>query len=286
MRVESVKPQQAISDDGTSIAWYDFGGDGPDLLLAHATGFCARIWNPVVETLRNDFRCQAYDMRGHGLSGRPQGGLDGWNWARYAADAQAVLMAANVDSAYGAGHSSGGATELLLEEKNPGTFEALYLFEPVVFPIEPPSGPDHDRDLAIKARKRRSEFPSRQDALEAFKTRGPFVNLDIRALDAYVDFGFEQHTDGKVTLRCQPEDEASVYVMASAHDGFTHLNRVACPTKLVRGDQSVAFSEDQMRQVVNRLPNGQFTTMSNATHFGPLEHPEQFAADVVSAFCR
>src|SRR4051794_17943200 len=100
--------QTSISADGTSIAWYDFDGDGPDLLLAHATGFCGEMWEPVVSAgLRDRFRCVAYDVRGHGSSGRPSGGLEAWDWHRYAEDAASVVAAARLSQPFGVGHSCG-----------------------------------------------------------------------------------------------------------------------------------------------------------------------------------
>ena len=77
MPTEHVMPQFATSADDTRIAWYDFGGDGPDLLLGHATGFNAMVWAPVAQALSSTFRCIGYDMRGHGLSSSPAYGQAG-----------------------------------------------------------------------------------------------------------------------------------------------------------------------------------------------------------------
>lgn len=279
-------PEHCTSTDGTTIAWYDHGGDGPDLLLAHATGFCAAVWAPVVEVLRASFRCVSYDMRGHGRSGRPPiaDGQDGWDWARYAADAASVLADAGITEALGVGHSCGGATELLLEEQLPGTFRALYLFEPVVFPVDPPSGPDPDRPLALRTRKRRTTFASRDEALTAFGSRGPFSTLDPRVLGAYVDEGFSPGPDGSIQLRCAPDDEADVYVMASGHRGYVELPSVTCPVWVGHGEQSTSFTEGQTRAVADRLPRGTFVEGPGLGHFGPLEEPEHFAEAVVTAF--
>lgn len=277
MDPSQVETQMTKSADGTAIAWYDFGGSGPDLLLAHATGFCAKVWTPVVNRLLDSFHCIAYDARGSGLSNSPDYGREGWDWARYADDADAVLNAAGISNAFGAGHSCGGASEVLLEERKPGTFRALSLYEPVIFPVDPPSGPDPERDLAIKARKRRATFSSRAEAIEQFTTRGPFTKFDREALDAYIDFGFEKQSDGSITLRLKPDDEAEIYVMASGHDGFVRLDEVKCPVAVLRGSESLAFTEDEVKAVVERLPDARFTQLDGLGHFGPLENPEQFA---------
>jgi pimeloyl-ACP methyl ester carboxylesterase len=187
-------------------------------------------------------------------------------------------------SPFGVGHSCGGATELLLEERHPGTFRSLYLFEPVIFTEEPPSGPNPERDLAVRTRSRRRNFPSRDAAIAAFSLRGPFAALDPACLEAYVDHGFSAQPDGSITLQCEPEDEAEVYVMASAHDGFSRLSSVACPTVIAHGATSKSFTEAHMRTITDRLGDGSFMQWSDMGHFGPLEHPKAFAGAVTTTF--
>lgn len=274
----------ARSGDGTEIAVYDFGGNGPDLLLGHATGFCAMVWEPVVALLRERFRCVAYDLRGHGSSARPTEGRPSWDWNRYAEDALAAIDALSLQRPFSVGHSCGAATALLLEQARPNTLRAIVGFEPVMFDAIPPTGPDEDRDLAKRALARRTDFPSRSAALANFSERGPFTRLHPAALEAYIEYGFEETSEGSVRLRCDPEDEAAVYVMASAHTGFERLAEVSCPVTVVHGSSSVAFEESVMRKVAARVSNGTFVSMHDVGHFGALERPEEFAALVLDAF--
>lgn len=54
------------STDGVQLATYDLGGDGPPLVMAHATGFCAGVLSPLASHLADRFHCWAYDGRGTG----------------------------------------------------------------------------------------------------------------------------------------------------------------------------------------------------------------------------
>jgi pimeloyl-ACP methyl ester carboxylesterase len=272
------------STDGTSLGWYDFGGNGPDLLLAHATGFCGEIWGPMIQHLAPHFRCVAFDLRGHGNSESPKGGRESWGWELYADDAKAVIDAAGLINPYGVGHSCGGATEVLTQEAYPGTFRELYLFEPVIFPDIPPLGPDPDRDLAVRTRRRQATFASRQDALEKFGSRGPFASLDAAALEAYVDNAFHHHDDGSLTLKLAPDDEAEVYVMASAHQGYVRLPEVQIRVTIAHGSTSTSFTESHMQAITSRLPNATLAEWEGLGHFGPLERPKAFADAVIRTF--
>ena len=119
------------SADGVEIAAYEFGGTGPPLVLAHATGFCATMYRPLGLELVDRFRVVALDFRGHGRSARPENADFGWD--RMADDVLAVLERIG-EPAAGFGHSMGGAALLLAEERRPGTLHGMFLFEPIVFP--------------------------------------------------------------------------------------------------------------------------------------------------------
>ena len=58
------------SSDGFDVAAWDLGGDGPPVLMAHATGFHGLVWRPMAADLA-DFHCYSFDERGHGDSARP-----------------------------------------------------------------------------------------------------------------------------------------------------------------------------------------------------------------------
>lgn len=92
----------------------------------------------------------------------------------------------------------------MLESRRPGTFAAIYAFEPVMTPVDssggravpyPPSleraQVDAYRSLPLKARKRRTRFESLEQAKESLGSKPPFSSFDARALDAYLRFGLK-----------------------------------------------------------------------------------------------
>lgn len=271
----------AVTDDGVDIAWYDFGGDGPDLLLAHATGFHGHVWLPVVERLRARFRCVAFDERGHGGSASPRDGV--FDWHGFARDVRAVVGAAGLSRPFGVGHSCGGAALLLAEEDEPGTFRALYCYEPVVPPTDDELPPT-DSPLAAGARRRREVFGSREEALERYRSKPPTSGFREDALEAYVRFGFEDLPDGTVRLTCRGEDEARTYEWGAAHGAFRFLDRVACPVTLAYGEVNPAFGRPVMEAMAGRLASASVEMAAGLTHFGPLEDPDAVADSILRAF--
>ena len=51
------------------ISYFEWGdADAPTILLAHATGFHARVWDKTIAALPEGFRIVAIELRGHGRS--------------------------------------------------------------------------------------------------------------------------------------------------------------------------------------------------------------------------
>lgn len=272
-------PVHVPSDDGTSIATYDLGGAGDDLLLVHATGFCAGVWTPMAARLDGS-RVAALDVRGHGRSGVPAAGM---HWQGTAQDVLATVDALGLRDVFGVGHSMGGASLVLAEQARPGTFRGLWLFEPIIFPTSGPRPGDEDNPLVAGARRRRADFDSPLAAYENFAAKPPFDALDPTALAAYVEYGFDTLDDGSVTLRCRPEVEAQTYAMGPRHDAIDHLDAVRCPVTVVRGNARFGGPADLAPIVATGLPAGRLEDHPELGHFGPLEDPGAMVASLRGA---
>jgi len=289
-----IEPTFVPSSDGVSVASYDFGGEGPLLMLCHATGFCAGVWEPIARRLSDSFHCVGLDFRGHGRTDRPR--EVGLAWQGMASDLLAVI--ASTQSRLGevegtpvraVGHSMGGASIVLAELARPGTILKAWAFEPILFPTPTDAEPNptgqgvlHESPLVVGARRRRPEFDSRVAVRDRYASRPPFDAVDAEALRAYIDYGFRENSDGTVRLRCEPEDEAQVFEN-SLCGAYAHLEEIGFPLL-------VAASGDGMppaliaADIVSKNPLFELAEYSDLTHFAPLEDPELIANDIRSWF--
>jgi pimeloyl-ACP methyl ester carboxylesterase len=270
------------TSDGVEIAVHDLGGDGPPLLFAHATGFHGMVFAPLARLLHGQFDCFALDERGHGDSAMPPG-MD-FEWHGFARDVLAAVDGLGLKRPFAVGHSGGGAGLLLAEQARPGTFRALYLFEPIVFPPEGPFPGANGNPLAESARRRREVFDSRQEAFDNYASKPPFERLAPEALRAYVDHGFADLDDGRVRLKCRGDTEARVYENSLGHDAYDHLPEVGCPVTVACGAMSDTFRPALVDALVERLPRARAEVVPGVGHFGPLEDPALLARSVRSAF--
>lgn len=274
-------PDRVPSTDGVDLQVHDLGGDGPLLLLCHATGFCGRVWEPAAETLRRRFHCITFDFRAHGASTRPDHGTMAWRGM--AEDILAVVDAIGPDGPIlAAGHSMGGATLVMAETSRPGTVARAWTYEPILF-----EGPDLDADgrfeaeqspISEGARRRRADFADRNEAYDRYASRPPLDRLDPRALRAYVDHGFRDQPDGTVTLACRPGDEAGVFEHHRS-GAWNQVPKLTVPFLLAASGDGQRPAEAVIA-AGEAFDNVELARYEELSHFGPLEQPERMATDI------
>ena len=281
----------ARTEDGVDVAWYELppGGESspkPSLLLAHATGFNGMAFTPLARALSAQHRCVAFDERGHGDT--PPAADGSFDWNGFALDVLAVVDSAGLDRPFAFGHSAGGAALLLAEIARPGTFRALYCYEPIVAAVDnvpPPTGGGSSQNpLAVGARKRREVFASRDEAYANYASKPPMASFDPEALRGYVEHGFTDTDDGNVRLKCRPESEARTYEMGFRHGAFARMHQITCPVTVAWGSNTTTLGPETFHNHAGRVQIGRAEPLDGLTHFGPFEDPARVAASVRAAF--
>ena len=196
------------------------GGHGPVLLILHANGFFGACYQPLAQQLQPRFTVVALDLPGQGSSAPlpPDFGPP-----TPAALADSLLHSIQRHGLRGCrvlGHSLGASVALLAESRQPGTFAAMYLYEPVAQAPAAPAGASTaaadggdssssssssssaaatasgHREvgalLAGLARRRRAEFASPAEAAERLGGKPPFSHLHPAAMAAYVHHGLRR----------------------------------------------------------------------------------------------
>jgi len=84
---------------------YSVEGEGPALFLIHGIGASRASFAGLVPHLKKEFRCISYDLRGHGLSPKPQ---PPYTLQDLVEDLEALRAELGIEKAQFAGHSLGG----------------------------------------------------------------------------------------------------------------------------------------------------------------------------------
>jgi lipase len=257
-------------------------GELPPILLLHATGFLARLWQPVAEALAERFDVFAYDTRGHGDSDKPPPDGENYHWRNLVADLRGFCDALGLRKAPIAGHSSGGAAAAYLGATHPEYVSRLVLFEPIIFPAQFAPPEDRRSDLAEGARKRRVVWRDAEEIIEAYRTRPAFARWRADILRLYAEHGTFRREDGQIELKCPGEIEAEVFDHSRSLDTWERLPEITCPTLLMHGALTPEPFPSLMAQLAQRIPDARLQTIADAGHLAPMERPEAIASAVLA----
>ncbi len=259
-----------MSSDQVSVAIHEFGGTGRPLLLSHATGFHGYCYLPIADHLNEQFTTFALDYRGHGATPRP----DDWavDWDRYGDDALAAARKIAPDGGLiGFGHSMGGAGLLMAAQRDPGLFDLIVAFEPIVFPTDVDRTNDEPSAMVEGARRRRPSFDSFEAAVDNYSSKPPMNMFAPDVVRLYVGHGFRPAPEG-VRLKCDPEHEARTFETGATHTTWDVLPDIDTRVVVVAGGDQMGPGE-VAPLIAERLANSLFVEQPDSNHFGPFIDP-------------
>ncbi len=272
------------TEDG-EIHYFEWDGDGPQTHLLHANGFCAGTYAPFVEHLCRDLHVVASDGRGHGDSRLPAP-MPLRDWRIFAEDLRRLITTRMKPPVIGIGHSLGAVVTYLAAARYPDLFSAIVLIEPVflsrrylwsVWVLHRIGRPGR-LPLARQARRRRSVFTSKQEALERFTAgRGMFKTWSPEFIDAYLGCALLERDDRTAVLKCDPELEAQIFESVPVNV-WSYARRLRCPVLAVRGEHSNTFMPASARRLKRLVADIESATVPGAGHFAPMEKPDALAA--------
>ena len=278
------------SSDHVNLAVHEFGGDGPPLLLSHATGFHGYAYLPIADALDHRFTSYAVDYRGHGDTPRPartpmrrahEQASTGPDTATTRSPPLASL--APNGGLTGFGHSMGGTALLMAAHRDPDLFDTIVVFEPIVFDpdADRPSGEPQSPQV-VGARRRRPSFDSFEAAIDNYRSKLPMSAFDPEVVRLYVAHGFRSAPEG-VRLKCDPEHEARTFENGGRHRTWDLLPDITTRVVVVTGIVEDTGPSAIARQIADRLPNSIYVEIPTLDHFGPFVDPARMATLIAEA---
>ncbi len=273
---EPARHTLSLSDG--NISYLEWAGAGPTLHFAHATGFNAETYVPLLAPLSAHMRILASDARGHGFTTLHTAPRMARDWKIFQHDLAHFLNATANGPVILAGHSMGAIVSAMIAALWPGRVKGLLLLEPVLIPkvvhlmrwipLRPPS-----MDLASRAERRRATFASFDAARLSYLGRGAFRTWPEEFLVAYLKGGLIPTGNGEeVRLTCAPSWEAQTF--RSTPIGAVDLaRRIRCPVTLLYAEHSTP-PESECRAFARRHGHTRLIKVPGTTHFLPMERPD------------
>ena len=175
------------------------------------------MYDPIARRLAgHDYHPVGIDLRGH-RSNRRRDAPAGSHFLPPPTELRGALGELGIEKAYVVGASFGGGVAVWLNALTPGLVLHSILAEAIAFDQQ--SLGNVANPMAEQTRRRRVNWPSREEMAASYGSRPPLDALEDAALRAYLRYGTIDQPDGSVTLACAPEVEAGYYERAATIDG-------------------------------------------------------------------
>ena len=177
--LHATRPWESSAGTGPQLRGRRADGPGPTIHFLSGNGFCGGVYWPFLKQVRPDYGLFLHDIEGHGESDPP---------ARFSGTRALAARTVQViedqglrdgRGLIGMGHSRGAAMTLKIAAENPGLFRALVLLDPIALPTPIFLGWRTASLLGLNSmandtRRRRTAWPSRDEAFAHLRGRGIF----------------------------------------------------------------------------------------------------------------
>jgi 3-oxoadipate enol-lactonase len=244
---------------------YEVHGEGEPLLFVQGLGYDRHGFGPLPRLLAESFRVLVFDNRGVGDSDVPEGP---YSVSQLAADAVAVLDAAEIESAHVFGVSLGGFIAQELALSHPGRVRKLVLVSTAPGAV-PPSLPMPERGVSAFAR---------------FPTMEREAGLRLMVENSLGDHGVRERPElfeeiYAYRLARAPSIagwQAQAYAGAS-FDAYERLPAIAAPTLVIQGGADNVIDPGNAQLLAERIPGARVELVPDRGHLVMWEEGELLA---------
>lgn len=281
--------QKSLNIRGVELCYFEWGSpdaqNSESILMLHATGFHARVWNRIVEILPNR-HVIALDFRGHGQSGK----RGPYNWNSFGLDLIDFVDTLKLGNMIGVGHSLGGRVLVHVAAMRQACFSRLVLIDPVIFDAQSYQIRKESQEVInpedLPTARRRNQWSGWEEMFERFVDRAPFNLWEKTILQDYCRYGLAPDESGEgFQLACPPLVEAEIYATNSSEDVTDALGRIKVPVTVMRaqpridgGSARSDFSKSPTRPDLAQLfEAGRDVYLPHLSHLIPMQAPELVA---------
>lgn len=267
------------------LSWNRGAGSRP-LLLLHGLASNARIWELTAPYLAQaGLEVLAPDLRGHGLTDKPQ---DGYGFEAYAQDLAALVQEWGLQRPLLVGHSWGAMLALDFAARfavGPLTPAGLALVDGGVSQLDAVPGASWENTRRRLAPPRLAGMPL-EDFLARLASAQTHWQPDERALQIILA-NFEIDQDEKISPRLTYERHMQIVAAMWQFKTFERFRQVRCPVLLVPShppaprteaeETFLAMKQAGVAHIRSEHPQVQVHWMEDSIHDVPLQRPQELA---------
>jgi 3-oxoadipate enol-lactonase len=251
--------------NGTHIYW-DRSGGGDPVFLIMGLGYGSEMWYRTRPVLSARYRTIAFDNRGVGKSDVPPGP---YSMAQMAADAAAVLDAAEVDRAHVFGISMGGMIAQEFALAYPGRVRSLVLGCTTCggrnsIPAEP---------NVLQILKGRTAMPPE----DGFHAMAPYI-YDAATPRERIEEDLEMRRRGFPTAEGYLAQLQAVLAWTS----FDRLQNIHGPTLIIHGETDQLVPPENAGILARHIAGSRLVMLPHASHIFATDQPEAAHREILA----
>ena len=249
-----------VESNGTKLYYLDTEKGQNVIVFSHSYLLDHSHFNPQIEALRKDYRCIAFDHRGHGRSQKPVSGYDMENLYKDAVDLIEKLDCAPCNFV---GLSTGGFIGLRIGIRRPDLLKTLVLMD---------TSADAESAESLKEYK-----------LMLFIVRWlGFWPVTKRVLPIFFGSKFlndPNRTKEVAELKRQltSNDRKAVYNFGhgifSRDSVYAQIDKIQTPTLMIVGENDMPTPVEKAKKIAEKIPGANLKIIKHAGHLSTVEEP-------------
>jgi esterase len=271
-----------ITINGLQLHYVEWGSPGnPSLVLLHGFQSNAHTWDTFSQAMTDTYHVLALDQRGHGdTSWAPDGD---YAPTSSVSDIAGFITVLHLAPTVLIGHSMGGRHAAMVAAEHPDKVKKVVIVDTAA--EFPPA------ILALSSQQPATDTPPQPETFATFEEvvqsgvkQYPLTpEAELRHANYH---NLYRGADGKWRWRW----DINLLQWRRLHrspqgDLYTYLQRIHCPTLLIRGHQSPLLSPAVAQKMIQALPNGRVVEIANAAHTVNADNASEFNA-VTAAFLK
>ncbi|MBM4351556.1 MAG: alpha/beta hydrolase [Deltaproteobacteria bacterium] len=259
--------------DGIQIQLAIWEGKGRPILCIHGLTANSRFWDCMASALSPQHRVIAMDIRGRGLSDKPN---TGYSIERHCRDILALMDDQGLERAVLMGHSLGAFISLVFAAKHPQKVSRLILVdgggklsETQMSKVFAGIKPSLDR-LG-------KTFPSFKDYVSQMK-QAPYLQPWNSYMETYFHYEVEK-VKGGLRSRVHPKHIEEEAKNLGKVDSRQFYKKVTSPTLILRATKGLlakddlVLPKDVVERMVRGIPNAKKVDLKGTNHYSILLQP-------------
>jgi pimeloyl-ACP methyl ester carboxylesterase len=266
-----MKPKE-IFFDTNDIRLHGIEGpkNGPPLVLLHGATSNCYSWMGLFPQLAENWHIYAFDLRGHGLSGRPAN-IEGYNLSYNITDTVNLLRGVVCEPAVLLGHSYGAVISALAGGPTAEFLRGIVLEDPPFMLRRDNQESNAFLDHFSMLYQLRQSTQNVEEILAAFSAQNPKAPLEMLRPIAQSLAWLDPHYLTAITYGNRRET-------ASGIDFGTHFRAIRCPALILQADvaKGAALAQEDLDFFMANTPNARLVTFPGASHGIHTDQPDKY----------